>query len=158
MVGTRSIMPPARFLVCEKTGRWAVALRRESAGRQVRVYETRSLADCRRELESSPASFVAAELTVAGAEKLIAWIDGVSRELPQVRVAVLADREAASWDWPSREAGAIGFTCSPRRLAPILRMARRHLAAAPEAELTFREQVEQRMPWQRYRQAGKSDT
>lgn len=140
-------MPPARFLVYEKTGRWAVALRRELAPRGVRVYETRSLADCRGELEISPASFVAAELTLAGTEKLIAWIERAGRELPETRIAVLADYEAAGWEWPAREAGAIGFTTSPRRLGPIVRMARRRLASAPEEELSFREQVQRRMPW-----------
>ena len=53
---------PARLIVCERTGRWAVALRRELADAGVRVWETRTLADCWNELAESPASFVVLEL------------------------------------------------------------------------------------------------
>ena len=48
--------------MCERTGRWAVALRRELAATGVRVWETRTLAGCREELEQSPASFVTLEV------------------------------------------------------------------------------------------------
>jgi transcriptional regulator with GAF, ATPase, and Fis domain len=53
---------PARLIVCERTGRWAVALRRELAEAGVRVWETRTLADCWTELAESPASFLVLEL------------------------------------------------------------------------------------------------
>ena len=53
----------ARLIVCEHSGRWAVALRRELAEAGVRVWETRTLADCRKELAASPASFVVLELS-----------------------------------------------------------------------------------------------
>ena len=48
----------ARLIVCERTGAWAVALRRELAALGVRVWETRSAAGCRVELLEHPASFV----------------------------------------------------------------------------------------------------
>ncbi len=56
--------PAARLIVCERTGRWAVALRRELAGSGVRVWETRTLADCRGELSKSAASFAVVELGI----------------------------------------------------------------------------------------------
>ena len=87
-------MPPARLIVCERTGRWAVALRRELADAGVRVWETRTLADCWSELAESPASFVVLELRgdVAG---LLALLARQPREFPLARVAVVADRR-----WP----------------------------------------------------------
>lgn len=140
-------MSLARFLVCEKTGRWAVALRRERTGSLLRVYETRGFVECRRELERSPASFVAMELTVGNAARLADWIERVSRELPESRIAVLGQRDAALYEGLVREAGAICVTFSPRQLGAVVRMAEQCLAAAPEVEQTFREQVRKRLPW-----------
>jgi hypothetical protein len=140
-------MAMARLVVCEKTSRWAVALRRELASQSVRVYESRSLTDCRRELEQSPASVIALEITPGNAASAGEWIERVSREFPKARFLVLGASEVRLWEWWMREAGAIAAAFSPRELAPIVKMARRHLAAAPEEELSFREQVRRRMPW-----------
>jgi hypothetical protein len=140
-------MALARFVVCEKSGRWAVALRRELAGRSVRVYESRSLPECRRELEESPASLVALEVSAANTVLLSDWIDRASREFPGARFVVVGDRDAEAWEWRLREAGAIAAAFSPRRLAPIVRLVRRHLAAVPSEELSFEDAVQRRMPW-----------
>jgi hypothetical protein len=53
---------PGRLVVCERSGRWAMALRRELAGAGLRVWETRNMADCGALLGESPASFVVLEL------------------------------------------------------------------------------------------------
>jgi hypothetical protein len=140
-------MATARLLVCEKTGRWAAALRREVAGSALRVVESRSLAECRREVERSPASFVLVELTGANVVKIVEWIESVLREFPELRIAVLGHREAREHEAQVREAGAIYVAFSPRRLGPVVRMARRRLALAPQEELTFREKLWKRLPW-----------
>ena len=57
MTPTSESSSAAKLIVCERTGRWAVALRRELAEAGVRVWETRTLADCRDELVENPASF-----------------------------------------------------------------------------------------------------
>ena len=74
--GTAAQSSPARLLVCERTGCWAVALRRELAEAGVRVWETRTLADCFEELAESPASFVVLELggDVAGLLRCLAHL------------------------------------------------------------------------------------
>ncbi len=80
----------ARLIVCERTGRWAVALRRELAATGVRVWETRTLAGCREELEQSPASFVALE--VAGdLTGLLRFMVQQSRDFSAARLAAVAD-------------------------------------------------------------------
>jgi hypothetical protein len=140
-------MALARLIVCEKTGRWAVALRRELAPHGVRAYETRSLAECRRELEQHPASLVALELTGGNAAQLGEWIERISREFPGARLVVLGSGEARVFETWVREAGAVGAAFSSRRLGAIARLARRHLAMAPQEELGFRGQVQRRLPW-----------
>jgi hypothetical protein len=46
-----------------------------------------------------------------------------------------------------REAGAMHFEVSPRRLGRVAEMARRHLAAAPAADLTPTQRILQSLPW-----------
>ena len=71
-----------------------MALRRELAEAGVRVWETRTLADCWSELAESPASFVVLELggNVAG---LLGRMARLPREFPAARLAVVADRSLA---------------------------------------------------------------
>ena len=60
---------PAHLIVCEPSGRWAVALRRE-LGPSARVFETRSVAECWERLARSPGSFVVVEATAGNLEPL----------------------------------------------------------------------------------------
>jgi hypothetical protein len=136
----------ARLIVCERTGRWAVALRRELAGAGVRVWETRTLADCRNELVESPASFVVVELgrNVAG---LLGLLARQPRQFPAARMAVVADRPLADYEWLMREAGAIHFLSSPRRVGRLARLACRHLAQVPPLPQTLTERIWSSLPW-----------
>ena len=64
--------------------------RRELAATGVRVWETRTLAGCREELEQSPASFVALE--VAGdLSGLLRFMVQQSRDFSAARLAAVAD-------------------------------------------------------------------
>ena len=107
-----------------------MALRRELADAGVRVWETRTLADCWSELAESPASFVVLELggDVAG---LLRRMARQPREFPAARLAVVADRSLADYEWLMREAGAVHFVCSPRQVGPLAQLACRHLAQVP---------------------------
>ena len=136
----------ARLIVCERSGRWAVALRREVAEAGVRVWETRTLADCRNELRENAASFVVLELggNVAGVLRLLAR---QPREFPAARLAVVADRSAANYEWLMREAGAVHFLCSPRRVGLLARLACRHLAQVPPPSRTLTERIWSGLPW-----------
>jgi hypothetical protein len=137
----------ARLIVCERTGRWAVALRRELAGAGVRVTETRTLADCWERLAETPASFLVVELSVAAVEVLLRRAARLQADFPLVRLAVVADRFLAAYEWVMREAGAIHFTCSPRRLGPLARLACRHLAQVPAPQQTLSERIWASLPW-----------
>ncbi len=137
---------PARLIACERSGRWAVMLRRELAGSGVRVWETRTLDDCWSELGQSPASMVVVELAKD--------IDGVLRQLsrqrrcfPAVRAAVVAERSMAAYEGLMREAGAVHFVDSPRQVGRLAQIACRHLAQVPPPQQTLTERIWANLPW-----------
>ena len=132
---------PARLITCERSGRWAAALRRELAGGAVRVYETRSLAECWEALAEPPAAFVVVELTAAGVEELLRRMVRLGRDFPRARVAVVADRPLAGYEWLLRSSGAVHFTCSPRQFGPMAQLACRHLAQVPPPQQSFTERI-----------------
>ena len=136
----------ARLIVCERSGRWAVALRRELAA-AVRVRESRSLADCREMLAAAPASFVVVELTPGNAALLLRQMARFPGDFPLARLAVVADRSLADYEWLMREAGAVHFVCSPRQSGPLASLAARHLAQAPAPRLSLTQHIWASLPW-----------
>jgi hypothetical protein len=134
----------AKLIVCERTGRWAVALRRELAG--VRVWETRSLADCRDELVENPASFAIVELG-PNLRGLLHFLASQPRRFPGARLAVVADRTQADYEWLMREAGAVHFLCSPRQVVLLVRLACRHLAQVPPPQQSLADRIWSSLPW-----------
>ncbi len=140
-------VPPARLIVCERTGRWTVALRRELAEMGVRIRETRSLAECWDVLGESPCSFAVLELTVAGVDDLLGRMARLGWDFPLARVAVVADRDLADYQWLAREAGAVHFVCSRRQLGPLAQLACRHLARAPVVPQGLAQRIWATLPW-----------
>jgi hypothetical protein len=138
----------AKLILCERTGRWAVALRRELAEAGVRVWETRTLADCRDELIDNPASFAVLELgaNVAG---LLGLLASQPRRFPAARLAVVADRSQADYELLMREAGAVHFLSSPRQVGLLARLACRHLAQAPPLQQALADRIWASLPWGR---------
>ena len=150
--GRRSVLLPegalpARVIVCERTGRWAVALRRELAGAGVRIRETRSLAECWEMLAESPGGFVVVELSAVHVDALLRQMTRLERDFPLARVAIVADRSLAHYEWLLREAGAAHFTTSTGRLGPVAQLACRHLAEAPSPPRTAKQEIWARLPW-----------
>ncbi len=148
----RSVLLPRRaaaaaLIVCERSGGWAVGLRRALQGAEVRIRETRSVTECWEELAEAPGGFVVVELTSAAAGELLGRMVRLQRDLPLARLAVVADRSLAAYEWLMREAGAVHFTCSPRQLGPVARLARRHLAEAPVPPQTLTDQIWASLPW-----------
>ncbi len=143
-------LPPgagrARLVVCETSGRWAVALRRELAS-AVRILETRSVDHCWQALADAPASAAIVELTGANADTLLGRMLRLGRDLPLCRVAVVADRKLAGYQSLMREAGAVDFVASPRRLGPLANLACRHLDRAPEHQQGLLRQIWSNLPW-----------
>jgi ActR/RegA family two-component response regulator len=137
----------ARLIVCERSTRWAAALRRELAARAVRVYETRSLGDCWKVLSEAPASIIVVELSAGSVAGLWRQMVTLERDFPLARVAVVADRSLAGHEWLMREAGAVHFLCSPRQCGLLAQLAARHLAQAPPPPRSLTERVWASLPW-----------
>ena len=136
----------ARLIVCERDGRWAAALRRELSGSGVRVWETRTAADCRRELAASPASFVLVQMSRNPLDTP-RIVELLAREFPAARFAVAGKRSQAVHERLAREAGAVHFLCSPRRIGILSRMACRHLAQVPPPQQSMIERIWASLPW-----------
>ncbi len=98
-------------------------------------------------LAERPCSFVVVELTPSVADELLGRMVGLSVEFPKARVAVVADRSMADYQWLMREAGAVHFTCSPRRLAPLAQTASRHFARVPVQRQSLTERIWSSLPW-----------
>jgi hypothetical protein len=138
---------PARLIVCERSGRWAVALRCHLAGAGVRVHESRTFSDCWELLREAPGSFLVVEVTAAETEGLLRRLARLHREFPLARLAVVADRSQAGCQWLMREAGAVHFVCSPRQLGPLAGVVCRHLAQVPAPPQTLSERIWASLPW-----------
>jgi hypothetical protein len=148
----RSVLLPAgaaaaRLIVCEASGRWAVVLRRQLVAVALRVYETRSLADCWEMLAEAPASFLVVELSAGGAGALLQRMARLERDFPLARVAVVADRCLAGYEWLLREAGGVHFLCSPRQCGPLADLACCHLSQAPPPPRSLTQQIWAGLPW-----------
>jgi hypothetical protein len=138
---------PAELIVCEQTGRWAVALRRE-LGEAVAVRETRNLSECWDSLSQCPAGFVVVEATAGNLDTLLRRLGRLERDFPLARVAAVAPRNLAEYEWLLREAGAIAFAASPRRLGPLADLIRNHLVKAPRPPQGVVRQIWASLPWQ----------
>jgi hypothetical protein len=142
------------LLVCERTGRWAAALRvavARQAGissREPRIYETRSLEELAERLETRPLSLALLEVHLSTLGKLLSCLADHSRRFPRVRFVALLDdalgiaasREIKQPSGSSQdvvaallEAGAVDFAHSPRRLQHVFALAERHAAIAADA-------------------------
>ncbi|HLA83939.1 MAG TPA: hypothetical protein VJL29_04020 [Thermoguttaceae bacterium] len=137
---------PPRILMAEPSGGWAIALRRE-LGPDWPIEEARSLAECWARLARSPGSLAVVQLTQGNVESLLSRMARWEDEHPRARLAVVADRRWAGHAWLLREAGAVLFVTSPRRLAPLAALARRHLAAQPEPPISVQRQIWTNLPW-----------
>ena len=137
---------PPRLIVCESTGRWAVALRRDLA-EPWPLSETRSVAECWELLAKVPASFVVVEVTSAHLQTLLDRMAWWERDFPLARLAAVADQESAPYQWLLREAGAVHVALSCRHLRPLVDLALRHLGQIPLPQRTLVEQIWAGLPW-----------
>ena len=123
-----------------------MALRREVGARR-RVYETRSVLQCWEMLAGSPGSFVLVELTAGNLEPLLQRMARLERDFPLARVALVADHKRTPYQWLLREAGAVDFVTSPRRLGPLAALACRHLSTSPRPPRSVTDRIWEELPW-----------
>lgn len=150
--------PAARLIVCERSGRWASALRRTAGEPAFAIRETRNWDDAWTELEAAPASLVVRELAPPQLdrfdrlERLADDCLQTARERPRCRLVFVGDvagRPDASGEVERllREWGAVLIVRTERELDRVVRIARRHLGSGPVAERGWRESLFDRLPW-----------
>jgi hypothetical protein len=133
-------------IICERKGTWAAGLRRYLP-RELRLRETRSLADCLHELDESPASVVVVEFSEALLERALDLLGEVGRRFPSALVVAVAPRGWEPYEGLLREAGAVHFTTSPRDGDVLARIAVRHAALIPAPGTTFAARIWDSLPW-----------
>jgi hypothetical protein len=135
------------LIICERSGSWSVALRGELAEAGVRLWECRSLPEAWEALAQTPSAFVIAEAACEDLDNLLRRMAWFSRDFPQGRIAVVAQKNMARFEWLLREAGAVHFLTSPRRLTPLAGLVVRHLANVPLPVQTMVQRIWASLPW-----------
>lgn len=137
----------ARLTIVERSGHWAAAMRVELAATGVRLWEAGPRPNLQELMAEAPAGFLVLELTRKNAARVLDTLVELHRSWRGARAAVVADRSLADWEWLMREAGAVHFLTSPRKLGPLVDLACRHLAAAPVPQQTLSERIWAGLPW-----------
>src|SRR5687768_4425566 len=120
------------WVVCERSNRWAAALRAAVARRAmsddftIDLHEVRNLDELTARLATLSNTFACIEVTSTNLEATLAWLAADTRNSEPKAVAMLdrdfADaREVAS---VLREAGALEIAYSPRQLQPVMQLGR----------------------------------
>ena len=140
-------MAAAKLIACEKSGTWAAALRRDLGAEEVRVYETRSLAECGDELRLAPASFLVCEATAANVANLCEFLVRLAQRHPDARAVVAANADAMDFADLFCEAGALQVVTNARKVRAVANLVRRHFQRFPTQNDSFRAQLWSRLPW-----------
>lgn len=136
----------AGLVVCESTGGWGAAWRRElTAG--VPIVETRHLDAAVAELERFPHGVFAFELREQVAPQLIALLARLQTHRPDVLCVAHVVTGLRHWEMLLREAGAKMVLRRPLEVVSAAAAVEMHLARAPQPPLTMRERVWRRLPW-----------
>jgi hypothetical protein len=142
-------MPHVKVILCEKSGRWAAALRRALRDEPPSISETRSLSQCEEALAVEPAALVAIEVNSKTLDPLVQIIARVRKERPFARVVALLDSGLDHAEPVLREAGAVDIFPSLRDAPMLAQLARRHLALTLPARQSVHEAIAEQLPWKR---------
>jgi hypothetical protein len=129
-----------RWIVCERTRRWAsallVAVERANVDPPPRLIEVRTLNELPARLAAHPDSLVLVEVTATNLADVLPFIAERTARDPDAIFAAMLDRDSFS-DAARRdaiaalfEAGACECASSPRHLVDVLALARKHAALA----------------------------
>jgi hypothetical protein len=124
-------MPRATLIILERTGEWAVALRRCLDKLAAQLLETRSLDEFWLRLAEHPTALAAWELTESNVRPVTAALVRLQREFPRASAVVLSERRLAACEPLMREAGSIHFIDSPRSLRALAEIVGRRASQPP---------------------------
>jgi hypothetical protein len=134
------------LIVCEKTGRWATALRRVVRDLPLRIVETRGLVACSQELEQNPTSLIALEFVPERLESVLRWLLELREHFRYARAVVIVRQGAREYEWVLREAGAVHVLFPPHAWEPMARLAARHVRQAPVEDADIYQSIWRRLP------------
>jgi hypothetical protein len=140
-------MTNCRLILCEKSARFAPAVRRELAGNLPRIVETRSLPACEAALAESAESLLAIEASAANLESVVAFLSRFSCCYPRAAAVALLIDDIPGAETLLAEAGAISIFRSLLDAPAIARLAQRKSATASAVDLSLPEFVAARLPW-----------
>jgi hypothetical protein len=141
-------MPASQVIILERDGHWAAALRHElghprphrhcpdstpASNDAAGVIEVRSWDECWQRLAKDPEALVAAELTDTNPDTVLAAFSRMDRQFPQAAMLIQTNRRLAPYRRFLREAGALHFVTSPRRLEELVEIVLRRCARLPAA-------------------------
>jgi DNA-binding NarL/FixJ family response regulator len=139
------------LIVLERDGNWAAAVRREFDDAIFPIVEARSWDETWKVVDKMPAALVAAELSAADPERMLAVLSRIERRHPQAAVVVLADRRFAPYRDLLLEAGALHFITSPRRLHEIRGIVKRRAARFGITARDRLDEIRTNLPWSELR-------
>ena len=140
-------MTACRFILCEKTARWAAAFRTALGKSQPQIIETRSLPGCEEALAASPASFIAIEVTASSLDATLDFVRRISSHYPNAALVALVSSESLAAMPLLREAGAIDVAASVLDAPCVSRLAQRQHQLAPLEPLSPHQFLAERLPW-----------
>ena len=144
------------WIVCERSNRWAAALRMELESMQLpyRLREVRFLSALDGELNELTTVLAAIEADRGSFAELLRWLPTARDRHPDVRVVALLDRSLAD-DMDAVcdvlvEAGVELIAPSPRRLAGIINLGVQQAASAGNSRrrTSLEASVWDTLPWQ----------
>jgi hypothetical protein len=138
----------ARLIFCESHGYWAAKFRQICPPADFPVEETRLLSDLQRSLREAPGSLLAIAVRPAQIVEIAALLDALRDPLSLERGVALLDRTSRNCHTALRGLGFIDVISAPLELIRLHRLTRRHLSLLPEQQLTWREAILARLPWQ----------
>jgi hypothetical protein len=168
-------MSASDWIVCERTGRWAAALRVGAIrngmmlSREPRIFEVRTLEELAERLDAGRAGLALLEVHPSNIAKLLPWLADYTRRFPRAHFVALVDRlpgvevihdNKRPADDPHNlvgallEAGVAEIVTSPRGLQPIFALAERSAAVVrrpprkSDAAQSITEWAWSRLPWQ----------
>jgi hypothetical protein len=142
-------MPIAPLIVLERDGHWAAAMRREIDDPAIRPVEARSWDECWQRLAERPSALIVAELMEANIDSCLAALNHIDRRFPRAALVIVADRKLDPYRTLLREAGALHFITSPRRLGEVNEMMRRrgHLSDPATSTSKRLDEIIAELPW-----------
>ena len=140
------------LIICERSSRWADSLRRHRLCDELRLIETRTLAETEERLSEAPSALVGLELTAATIGRVAEWISRRPANIRAKAIFVCAQRGLRDYELLCREAGAVHFVDSELELFALAAMFDRYLsdpafAKLNAAELPLEERIRVSLPW-----------